>query len=181
MLFSICLLSCSQCVPNRFLKFLMCSPTCSQDHLTLSHMLCPKSYSCNLYNQPKGGDYNTIPISFDTVQFCVQFLGSRRNLWFLNYLGMPSFESESTSDAITSLFSFIRVSSISMDWQTTNMLILIHGWRTFNMGIIRSIFVNAYYKHLKIVHAQLKASSIHANTYKVEDSFCLNLRVNNPQ
>jgi hypothetical protein len=30
-----------------------------------------------------------------------------------------------------------------MDWQTTNMLILIHGWKTFNMGIVRSIFVNA--------------------------------------
>ncbi len=27
--------------------------------LTLSHVLCPKFYSCNLYNQPKGGDYNT--------------------------------------------------------------------------------------------------------------------------
>jgi hypothetical protein len=57
-----------------------------------------------------------------------------------------------------------------MDLQTTNMHILILGWRTFNMGIIRLIFVNAYYKHLKIVHAQLKASSVHANTYKVEDS-----------
>jgi len=51
----------------------------------------------------------------------------------------------------------------------------------FNKGIIRLIFVNAYYKHLKIVHAQLKASSVHINTYKVEDSFCLNLRINNPQ
>jgi len=57
-----------------------------------------------------------------------------------------------------------------MDLQTTNMHILILGWRTFNTGIIGLIFVNAYYKHLKIVHAELKASSVHANTYKVEDS-----------
>jgi len=43
-------------------------------------------------------------------------------------------------------------------WQTTNMLIFIHGWRTSNMGTTTMpIFVNDY-KYLKIVHAQLKVS-----------------------
>ncbi len=40
---------CSHNIP---IKFSLCSPTCSQQFLTLSHILCPKFSSCNLYNQP---------------------------------------------------------------------------------------------------------------------------------
>jgi hypothetical protein len=45
-------LGCSHQVPNEFptclFKFLTCSPTYSQFHLTLSHMLCPPLYPWNL-------------------------------------------------------------------------------------------------------------------------------------
>ncbi len=43
----------SQCVLNMFHKFSMCSPICSQQHLTLSHILWHKFYPCNQYKQPK--------------------------------------------------------------------------------------------------------------------------------
>ncbi len=45
--------SSSHCVS---MKFPICSPMCSRQLLTLSHILCPKDTSstfCNLYNQPK--------------------------------------------------------------------------------------------------------------------------------
>ncbi len=45
--------SSSHQLSNKFFKFSMCSPTCSQQYLTLSHILCLKLYSCKLYNQPK--------------------------------------------------------------------------------------------------------------------------------
>jgi hypothetical protein len=55
---------CSQCV---LMKFSLCSqhapqapnvfpPTCFQYLLTLSHIFCPKFYSCKYIR--KGGDYN---------------------------------------------------------------------------------------------------------------------------
>ncbi len=48
----------SQWVPNMFLKFSMCCSTCFHQHLTLSPMFCPKFYSCKLYKQHKGGEFN---------------------------------------------------------------------------------------------------------------------------
>ncbi len=51
--FSLCSHEVFQFVPNMFLKFPMCSPTCFQYHLTLSHTLCIIFYSCNLCKQTK--------------------------------------------------------------------------------------------------------------------------------
>jgi hypothetical protein len=39
---------CSHQVLNMFCKFPMCSPSCSQEHLTLFHMVCPTLSSWNL-------------------------------------------------------------------------------------------------------------------------------------
>jgi hypothetical protein len=47
------------------IKFLMGSPTCSP---SLSHILCHKFHSCNLNNQPQGGDYNMSILIFGTVE-----------------------------------------------------------------------------------------------------------------
>jgi hypothetical protein len=46
---------CSQHVPN-----------CS---FTLSHIICLKFYSCNLYKQPEEGDYNKFILGF-----CIAFI-----------------------------------------------------------------------------------------------------------
>ncbi len=54
-------------VPNIFSKFPMCSSKCSQEFLTLSHILGLKFCSCNLSNQPQWGDYN-VNIYFETSQ-----------------------------------------------------------------------------------------------------------------
>ncbi len=55
---------------------------------------------------------------------------------------------------------------------------LFHGSQATNiMSIVKPIF----YKHLKIFHAQPRASKVCANTYNIENSFCLNLEANDPQ
>ncbi len=58
--------TCSHQVSNGFPIYSTSSYVFPSMFLTLSHVLCPKFYSCNLYNQPKGGDYNTC--FFGTVQ-----------------------------------------------------------------------------------------------------------------
>jgi hypothetical protein len=39
----------------------------------------------------------------------------------------------------------------------------------------------SFLKHFKIFHAQPKAPKVCANTYNTENSFCLNLKTNDPQ
>jgi hypothetical protein len=45
-------------------------------HLTLSNMIlpCPNFYSCNLYKQPKGGDYYSIYLFGDSPKLDKKFL-----------------------------------------------------------------------------------------------------------
>jgi len=69
----------SHCVPNKFSK---CSPSsqCFPQHvrLTLSNMICPNFYSCNLYKQPKRGDFYSIYLFGDCLKldkiFCAGWI-----------------------------------------------------------------------------------------------------------
>jgi hypothetical protein len=47
------LLKFSICSLKMLCKFSLRSPICSQKHLALCHILCPKFYSCDLYRQAK--------------------------------------------------------------------------------------------------------------------------------
>jgi hypothetical protein len=51
------------CSHQVLIEFSMCSPICYQQHLTLSHILCPKFfYSCNLYRQPKDNNISLLQL-----------------------------------------------------------------------------------------------------------------------
>jgi hypothetical protein len=52
-------------VPNVFLNMFLITP-----HF-ISHILCPKLYSCNLYNQSKGGDCNLFILGLPKAWFFV--------------------------------------------------------------------------------------------------------------
>jgi hypothetical protein len=62
---------CSQSVP---MEFLLCSHHALrvqkfQQLLILAYVICIKFYSCNLYKQPKGGDYNIPILGFSKAWF----------------------------------------------------------------------------------------------------------------
>ncbi len=52
-----------------FLLFPSCSQHVPNHSLSLSHIICLKLYSCNLYNKPEGGDYIKFILGFCIALF----------------------------------------------------------------------------------------------------------------